>query len=161
MRKMPPQKPGRSEQVVLTPPDFLKAVRTRLGIVGFHIDLAADATNTVAPQFFSETDNALEQSWYFGPGAWGWANPPFHDLGSWTQKALFEMMDRQAQVAMLVPASVGSNWWSANVHNVAQVLFLNGRLTFVGHTTPYPKDLALLLYLPQIWQPGYEVWRWK
>jgi hypothetical protein len=33
------------------------------------------------------------------------------------------------------------------------------RLTFVGHTDPYPKDLALLLYGPSV-SPGYEMWMW-
>jgi hypothetical protein len=89
---------------------------------------------------------------------WNWLNPPFSDLRTWVQKALEE--SRQgAHTAMLVPAGVGANWWRDWVHTKARVLLLNGRITFVGHNQPYPKDCALLLYEPNV-IPAYETWTW-
>lgn len=44
-------------------------------------------------------------------------------------------------------------------HDQAHVLLLNGRLTFVGHTQPYPKDCALLLY-SLAGRQRYDVWTW-
>jgi phage N-6-adenine-methyltransferase len=160
---MPAQRPGQSKQDYRTPPDFLTAVKARLGIREFAIDLAADDANPVAPIYYTETDNALLQSWAH-PG-WGWCNPPFADLEPWVEKANWEAehgwaADQRAQVAMLVPASVGSNWWATYVDGQAHVLLLSPRLTFVGCTAPYPKDCALLLYTPYI-RGGYECWRWK
>ena len=58
---MPAQKPGRSKQNYTTPADFLAAVKHKLGIVEFVIDLAADEDNTVADQWYDRTQDALRQ----------------------------------------------------------------------------------------------------
>lgn len=154
---MPEQKPGRSEQVVETPPDFIKAIKSRLGIHEFAIDLAANKDNAKAHQFYSEDDDALIQGWVFE--GWDWCNPPYSDIEPWVAKAAIESQ-KGAKVAMLLPASVGSNWWATHVDRKAYVTFLNGRITFEGHTGPYPKDLVLLLYAPFL-RGGSTVWRWK
>lgn len=161
---MPKQKPGRSEQVVCTPPEFLQAVRKRLHIEDFDWDLAADEANSVVhtigawKRHYNENDDSLVQSWQQGRG-WNWCNPPYADIEPWVRKAWIEA-DKGAQTAMLVPASVGSNWWRDHVSTRAYINHLNGRLTFVGHKSPYPKDLALLLYTPWgFW--GTETWNWR
>jgi phage N-6-adenine-methyltransferase len=159
---MPEQKPGRSEQTVCTPPEFLDAVRRRLGIDEFDCDLAADETNTVVPEkFYTEQDDALVQPWKFAwSEGWNWCNPPYADIGPWVEKAQMEAYVHGTNTAMLVPASSGSNWWMHWVDGKAYVTFLNPRIKFVGHKTPYPKDLALLLYAPFL-HGGSCVWRWK
>lgn len=153
---MPRQKPGRSVQDYQTPTAFLDAVKHKLGIVEFSIDLAADEINTAADRWYDAELNALLQTWG-GFGGWAWCNPPFATLDPWVQKAWTS--SRDAQVAMLVPAGVGSNWWARYVDQKARVLLLNGRITFVGQPTCYPKDCCLLLYGPTT-LPGYEVWTW-
>lgn len=155
-KAMPAQRPGQSVQDVRTPTEFLSAVRRLLGIVSFAVDLAASRENTVAPRFYSARTNALEQPWNLG--GWNWLNPPFSDLSPWARKA-FNEAQRGARTAMLVPAGVGANWWRDHVHGKARILLLNGRITFVGHKQPYPKDCALLLYAPET-IPAYEVWPW-
>jgi phage N-6-adenine-methyltransferase len=157
VRRMPRQKPGTSIQEVATPADFLSAVKRCLNISEFIMDLAADAHNTVAADYLTEQDNSLEQPW--PKHGWCWLNPPFSKLEKWVEKAWIESREG-AQIAMLVPASVGSNWWSYWVDNNAYITFLNGRITFVGHTAPYPKDLALLLWAPYL-RGGSCIWRWK
>jgi phage N-6-adenine-methyltransferase len=155
-KSMPRQQPGTSKQDVRTPKVFLAAVKRRLGIDSFIVDLAASQSNTIAKQFYSERSNALVQSWVFD--GWNWLNPPFSDLRPWAQKA-FEESRQGAHTAMLVPAGVGANWWRDWVHTKARVLLLNGRITFVGHKQPYPKDCVLLLYEACV-IPGYEIWTW-
>ena len=158
MSSMPEQRPGRSEQVVCTPKELLEAVKQRLCISEFAIDLAASKDNAVAEIFYTEEDNALGPIKWSYPG-WGWCNPPFGHLEPWVKKAAEETMNG-AQTVMLVPASVGSNWWRDWVEPYAYQSFLNGRVTFVGHTSPYPKDLAILLYHP--WNfLGHELWNWN
>lgn len=156
---VPVQKPGRSRQDYQTPPEFISRVKMLLGISEFTIDLAASTTNAQAPWFFSEEEDALKQEWAY-PG-WGWLNPPFGRVGPWLEKAYM----CESQVAMLVPASVGANWWADYVHHKALVLLLNGRLTFVGEKGPFPKDCALLLYncYDTIGSRmiGYRMWEWK
>jgi phage N-6-adenine-methyltransferase len=155
---MPPpkQKPGLSRQDYQTPPEFLEAVKSRLGIRAFAIDLAASAENTAASRFYSEADDSLKQPWTVG--GWGWLNPPFARIEPWVQRA-YDQSRIGARVAVLVPAGVGSNWWRDWVHGKALALMLNGRITFVGEPTCYPKDCCLLLYAPYV-APGYDVWSW-
>lgn len=163
-RRAPAQKPGRSVQSVQTPPEFIAAVKQMLGVREFTIDLAADAQNTQAPRFYTEADNALMQPWPTRVGEWNWLNPPFAKLAPWLKKAQIEAL-HGANTAVLVPAGVGSNWFRDHVLHSAVVLFLNGRLTFVGHTSPYPKDLMLLLYGPMAEGRGdfnnIHVWNWR
>jgi phage N-6-adenine-methyltransferase len=155
----PLQKPGRSRQDYGTPPAFLEAVKQKLGIADFDCDLAASRENAVTARFLSiGEDDALEQdSWRFGTG-WNWLNPPFANIARWVDMAHHEWFVDDVRTAMLIPASVGSNWWARHVHNVCCVQFISPRLTFVGCADPYPKDCALLLYGHD---PGYDVWTWK
>jgi phage N-6-adenine-methyltransferase len=163
-RTMPAQKPGRSIQSVRTPDNFLTAAQRRLG--PFWIDLAATKENRVVKRYYSPKDDALSQPWCPNPvmqphlhGRFAWCNPPYADLAPWVRKGLIEAQGG-ASIAMLVPAGVGSNWWRDYVHHQARVLLLNGRLTFKGHDSPYPKDLALILFSPDV-AFEYEVWNWR
>jgi hypothetical protein len=174
MAAMPLQKPGRSKQDYRTPPDFLTAVKRRLGIVEFKFDFAADQTNHVTQDYWTEETDALRQSpavWaqmgsglMYPPGVerdprlWGWLNPPYARIGLWA-RACCETKLCGGQVAFLVPAAVGANWYLSYVHEKALVLALNGRLSFDG-VGPYPKDLILALYSPHL-DPGFDVWRWR
>lgn len=160
LEPMPPkQKPGKSRQDYRTPVDFLTAVKLKLGIRAFALDVAASAENAVADRSWTVKDDALKQSWK--AAGWSWLNPPFAHLEPWVERASQQSrLDAGgAHIAMLVPAGVGSNWWQRHVDGKARVLLLNGRITFVGETTPYIKDCCLLLYGPYVW-PAYEVWTW-
>jgi phage N-6-adenine-methyltransferase len=153
----PKQKPGRSRQDYATPPEFIAAVRRRLNIENFNLDVAANPANAVCVPYFTEEQDALSQAtWNYG--GWSWLNPPYANITPWVDKA-WEQSMMGAQIAMLIPASVGANWWAEWVHNKAHTIFLNGRLCFDGKN-PYPKDCALLLYTPYVWG-GYEVWDWR
>lgn len=158
---VPRQRPHRSKQNYRTPPEFLAATRRLLDIRQFEIDLAADQTNTVAPAFYDVEIDALGMLWGSGSPEWSWCNPPYTDISPWVAKA---WQERQVgnQMALLLPASVGANWWRDWVHEKALVLFLNGRLAFMPDKPKwlYPKDCALLLYAESM-APGYDVWSWR
>lgn len=165
MPKMPKQKPGKSKQEYGTPDDLLVAVKRRLHIPDFYIDLAASHDNSVAAWCFTEEDDALSLDWPNKSDldeeaqVWNWCNPPYANITSWVKKAK-EEASKGAQTVMLVPASVGSNWFASYVEPYAFVSYLNPRLTFKGELTPYPKDCMLLFYTP--WGfTGHEVWYWK
>lgn len=146
---MPEQKPGRSRQDYGTPTDFLDDIQENLIHERFVWDLAADETNTAVPGcFYDEAADSLSDKcpWAWAHGGWAWLNPPFAKIGPWVLKAYTEALTKNAQVCVLVPASVGSIWWAMWVHQKANVFFVRPRLTFVGEKDPYPKDLALLLY---------------
>lgn len=159
-RQMPRQNPGESRQDYATPDDFIAAVKRRLNIRDFVVDLAADATNTKADIYIDEATDSLKTDWRIYTGArlgWAWLNPPFSLCEPFAARcASYAPL---INVALLVPASVGANWWRDYVDGRAYVLLLNGRMSFDG-VGPYPKDCALCLYGPATGH-GYEVWDWR
>lgn len=144
---------GKSRQDYATPPEFIAAVERRFGPISF--DLAAEAHNAKAPQYFCLRDNALVQPWH-PIGGLLWLNPPFKDITPWAAKCREEAA-QGARIAFLVPAAVGSNWFRDYVHERARVYFLNGRISFDGKNG-YPKDCLLALFSER---PGFEIWSWR
>lgn len=152
------QKPGRSKQDFGTPPEFIAAVERRFGRVGF--DLAAHADNCVHPQYFSETDDALQHDWAalaLPVGQVAWLNPPFGDLRPWAAKCE-SVRSLNRWTLMLCPASMGSRWWAEHVLGKCQADGIT-RMTFRGADSMYPKDLALLAYGFGV--NGHGFWAWK
>jgi len=157
-RKMPPQKPGKSKQDYETPKDFLSVVQRRFGLIT--IDLAASKDNAVTPLFFTD---AFNNDWGYEIGnGTAWLNPPFADIKRFIKQCAFAQTDLSpwGTIVVLTPASVGSNWFRDYVWGKAAVYALNGRITFVGETSPYPKDCMLSVY--NAWpMTHFEVWNWR
>ncbi len=156
VRKMPQQRPGKSEQTVGTPRDFLDAVTERFGAP--EIDLAAVESVAVCDEFISPEADSLSVEWNNLPAQHLWLNPPYGKIAPWAEKCAG--YTGPGNIYFLVPASVGSNWFAEHVDGHARVLFLSPRLKFVGHTRSYPKDLILAVFGRGA-EPGYECWRWK
>ncbi len=159
-RTMPAQKPGLSKQDYGTPRVFLDAFEKRFGSIAY--DLAAHAGNAVVPRFFSPEDDSLVQNWRYlltEEGANLWLNPPFGHIEPWAEKcaAVAKAYHGTAYLALLVPASIGSNWFAEHVHRKAMVYALQGRLSFDGKN-PYPKDCILAMFGLT---PGFAVWDWR
>jgi phage N-6-adenine-methyltransferase len=164
---VPQQKPGRSKQDYRTPNDFIAAVKRRLGIVEFAIDLAANASNAQAKRWLGP-DSALQVDALAAPNwarycafGWGWLNPEFKNIDPWAQRCAAAAAEG-GHVAFLVPAGVGANWYRDHVDGKALVLALNGRLAFMPDQPDwlYPKDCILALYSPLV-PAGFEVWSWR
>jgi phage N-6-adenine-methyltransferase len=149
---MPKQKPGRSVQDVGTPDWLIKVIEQTWGKIA--LDAAASHENHVGEgMYYTEQDNGLLQSWMIPAGCIVYINPPYSSIRPWVQAAHASAEFYGRSVVMLVPASVGANWWAEWVDQKAAVYFIRPRLVFKGHTDPYPKDLALLVYGEQ---PGYK-----
>jgi len=150
----PTQKPGRSKQDYATPRAFIDAVVRRFGPLA--VDLAATRENVVTPYYYSAADNSLLQDWTILRGNL-WLNPPFADIGPWARKcAESRDPDCVRRILLLVPASVGSEWFAQWVHRHALVIGIRPRLSFDG-INPYPKDCILCVYGET---PGFDTWRW-
>ena len=145
---------GKSEQVVGTPWEFIHAVEHLFGPLKW--DLAATAENAKAGQFLTPEQDSFTYKWHKLAGL-KWLNPEFGYIEPWVEKCALES-SLGAKILLLVPASVGSNWFCEYVHNRAMVMPLNGRITFVGNSDPYPKDLMLCAYG---FKPGFQPWRWN
>jgi hypothetical protein len=158
-RAMPAQRPGKSEQAVRTPPEFLASVARRFGPIRW--DLAANDENHVVPNWYGpgspNGEDTYAKQWHLHGGVL-WLNSEFDQLAEATAKSKAD--GRQgARVVQLSPASVSTEWFARNVHGQALVLFLRPRLTFVNQTDPFPKDLAIFAWGPWV-APGFATWRW-
>lgn len=150
----PTIKRGKSKQNIATPWHFIQAVEKKVG-EKFAFDLAAERHTAKAPKFFTKEDDAFNHVWSIIPGLI-WLNPEFNNISQWALRCWYASME-QARIIMLVPASVGSNWFRDYVYRKCRVIFLNGRITFLGHTIQFPKDLMLCCYgFPK----GFEIWKW-
>jgi phage N-6-adenine-methyltransferase len=147
----------RSRQDFETPQIFMNAVVARFGPISW--DLAAHHGTTKHENFFSKENDSLKMQWHRIPGLL-WLNPPFDKIGPWAKKCAEESA-LGAKIMLLVPASVGSNWFRDHVHGKAFVHFLNGRLAFdpLHPNWGYPKDTMLCCY--GVGPAGFDVWNWR
>src|SRR5262245_43821674 len=114
---MPAQKPGRSKQDYETPREFIEAVEKRWGKLD--IDLAANRTNAKADSYFTPEQDSLKQIWSTLSGNL-WLNPPFGRIAPWVAKcadASSYAPPNNWRLFLLVPASIGSNWFVEDVHD--------------------------------------------
>jgi phage N-6-adenine-methyltransferase len=151
-----------SIQDYATPANFIAAVERRFGPIVF--DLAADASNAKAREYFTEKRNALAESWsprVLGDGLF-WLNPPFKRIAPWAQKCAKEGA-RGARIALLVPAAIGSNWYRDWCWQQSFTPALNGRLHFdpLRPTWGYNKDCMLCLFGDDSLAGTFGVWKWK
>lgn len=154
MPKMPAQKPGRSRQDYETPGDFILAVERRFGYLAF--DLAASESNAKAEGYFSEAHDSLARRWdQLGGNLW--LNPPFARIENWARKCAERAQDPRWTL-LLTPASIGTNWFRDHVLGKAMVFGIP-RITFVGETAPYPKDLMLSAFGFGV--SGMGFWDWS
>lgn len=145
---------GSSTQTYETPPEFMGAVERRFGKMQF--DLACEPATRKAVCYYTEQDDALIQHWHLLKG-WSRLNPPFSDIGTWAKKCA-EESQLGARILFLVPASTGSGWYWNYVKPYAHVLHLRQRITFMGATDAYPKDLVLCVYAYGL--TGESPWSW-
>jgi DNA (cytosine-5)-methyltransferase 1 len=156
----PAQKPEESKQDYQTPTSFIQAVVEEF-CAHIAIDLAANASNTqcvihYGPGAQRGYEDSLTVDWSTVSGDC-WLNPPFADIAPWAKKCA--TTERNGRIFLLTPASVGSNWYSNDIHGKAHVVALSPRLTFVGWKDPYPKDLMLSIFSGV--RGGFSTWRWR
>ncbi len=82
-------------------------------LMGFTVDVAADAGNHKHPRYFDEQRNGLRQPWR---GETFFCNPPYGDgIGHWFEKGKEECIFENAAGLFLVPARVDTRWWRKGV----------------------------------------------
>jgi phage N-6-adenine-methyltransferase len=149
---------GLSRQDYGTPREFLDAVEKRFGTISW--DLAAHADNKKALRWYGpgshDGEDSFAASWVL-PGRLLWLNPPFANIAPWAAKCAAHA--KVSEITMLVPASVGSNWFRDHVAGVADTYLLNGRMSFDGQNL-FPKDCLLAHYSPRA-TGAIFVWDWK
>jgi phage N-6-adenine-methyltransferase len=159
---------GESSGDIHTPQEFIEAVESNWGPLA--VDLAAETHSAKAPEFIPPEIDSLVQDWTeILHGRRGWLNPPYSLITPWAMKCAKEYeKSEQNEIFLLVPGSVGANWfWDwvwpyATVYSVGRMVFDNcfnkqGRLV----TTPYPKDLILAHYTNTTPSRMLQRWPWR
>ena len=110
-----------SFQAYATPPEFIAAVKRRFRVGEFDWDLAADAENTKAKNFFAVTHDSLSRDWAAECSGDCWLNPPFSNIAPWAAKCAasspspgpMSLYPLRPGIFLLVPAAVGRSTGSA------------------------------------------------
>lgn len=108
---------------------------------GFTLDPCATPLNAKCNRYFTTEDDGLIQPW-FGTV---WMNPPYgREIGKSMKKAYEEAQTNADLIVSLVPARTDTAWW----HDYAmkgEIIFLRGRLRFVGakHCAPFPSAIVV------------------
>jgi hypothetical protein len=92
--------------------------------------------------------DGLETDWSYAAGekALIFCNPPYR--AAWYTKIAEEaarLRDGQHMIALL-PAKVGTSYFYSLVQHASAIVFVRGRLTFVGAPDPAPFESALLYF---------------
>lgn len=104
----------------------------------FGLDAAASDSNFLCPNYFTEEDDALKQSWK-GYGN-VFVNPPYSLNQKFIEKIIDEL-DGSFHVVALVPARTDVRWFHDYVlYAASEVWFIKGRLKFSNseNSAPFP-----------------------
>ena len=116
----------------------------------FTLDAAASKENAKCEKFFTQEENALEQSW---AGHVAFLNPPYSKLKQFLIKAHDEAKQNGATVVCLIPSRTDTVAW----HDYAargEIRFLRGRVKFFQpgaakqNGAPFPS--ALVVFRPRL-----------
>ena len=115
----------------------------------FDLDPCCRPATAKAPHFFTKVEDGLVQPWHGRV----WVNPPYSEPSIWVQKAIAEVRAGRVQrVVMLLPAAVDTGWFHDYVLPNADVVFMRGRVKFIGwQGTPIgsPKAGTILAVFPK------------
>lgn len=99
----------------------------------FTCDVAASESNHLCEKYFTESDDALINSW----GKVNWCNPPYSDITPWVEKAI-EQHKLGLTVVMLVPSDTSVKWFKLAYESCNEVRFISGRISFINADTQKP-----------------------
>ena len=134
------------------------------GIARIALDPCSNGTSIVdALESFDAASNGLSHSWL--RNGLVYVNPPYgRAIGAWMRKAAQEAATG-AQIASLVPARVDTRWFQEAAKSASCILFMKGRIRFVGalHAAPFPSAIIYWGDHPEAFQSCFGslglIWR--
>ena len=128
-----------------TPPEIFDPLDEEFN---FTLDPCATPETAKCPEFFTEVENGIEQSWALHRV---FMNPPYgREVYAWTRKARLEQANG-ALIVGLLPASTDLAQWHEDVLEHAEVLYLRGRVRFLTGV-PY-RASGFFASVIVIWRP--------
>ena len=128
-----------------TPQDLFDELNSEFN---FTLDVCASPWNYKVNNYYTETDNGLEQPWT----GTIWCNPPYgRAIKNWIRKG-YEASKGGATVVMLIPARTDTSYWHDYVMK-GNIRFLRGRIKFVQPDgtakAPAPFPSAIVIFTPK------------
>lgn len=123
-----------------TPQDFYNEINR---IYKFTLDPCCTKSNAKCKKYYTKKHDGLNRIW---AGETVFMNPPYgREIKHWIKKAYEESLIG-ATVVCLIPARTDTAYWHDYIFDKAEVIFLRGRLKFVGakHSAPFPS--AVIVY---------------
>lgn len=126
-----------------TPPDIFADLEREFG--PFDLDVCATPETAKCANYFTPEDDGLALPWH----GRCFMNPPYgREIPKWVAKAHHEAEEGRATVVGLIPARTDAAWWHEHVLDVADVLFLKGRIRFHlngerAGPAPFPSAVAV------------------
>jgi phage N-6-adenine-methyltransferase len=150
-----------------TPPDFYYKLCLQLQASGGKIpdvDVCATEDNTKAPLFITPEMDALTTDWdILGPGTVCFMNPPYSRVKEFCAKAVEQAETRNCIVIGLVAARPDTDWWWDWALEAKRIIFLHGRIKFIGAKSGAPFPSAVLVWSPTKYHDLHPPiwWDWK
>ncbi len=154
--RVPRQKRGKSRQDYETPRSLLDPIEKRFGKIT--IDLSARNDNAKAPNWITPEEDSLKTDWAprIGLNGLAWLNPPFGKIGPWAKRCA-EYGQVGYKILFLTPLTT-ANWCTEWIKPYARILGLSPRVTFVGESQGYIKDLQIACF--GFGATGFEYWNY-
>ena len=125
-----------------TPPALFNKLNAQFG--PFTLDPCATPETAKCAKFYTRKENGLAQSW---SGERVFINPPYgRDIIYWMRKCSQEYLKAEI-ICALIPARTDTRWFQRYVLPfVSMILFVAGRVNFVGSTSGSPFPSLIVIY---------------
>lgn len=166
-----PDTQGKTNQKVMTPPEFLMpARRVFTSGRGFSYDFASSQPN-VCDIWFGEDVDSLTLDWHalFDEDTEpGWLNPPFKHSDKFLAKCSLEAA-LGAKVISLVQCAAGCSYWHEDNlvwgNPYCRIIFLEGRINFDGYGNGAKTDCVIIDWSPEhvhlLPHERVLIWDWR
>ena len=136
-----------------TPPEIMQLLHAGWPH-GVDLDPCSNAGSIVeAKRSYTEDDDGLAQPWKVDEQGLIYVNPPYgKPLMLWADKIQREI-SKHHTIVTLVPSRTDTLWWRKLTENAYCVIFLAGRLRFLGALQSAPFPSALVVHRGAFWTP--------
>lgn len=109
----------------------------------FNLDPCATDENHKCEDYYTAEQDGLRYSWR---GKRVFCNPPYSEIGKWTEKCYREGQKDNTIVVMLIPARTDTTYFHNYIYHRAEIRFLKGRLKFGGAENPAPFPSMVVIF---------------
>ena len=125
-----------------TPKELYDLLNGRYG--PFTLDPCATKANAKCSKFYTKNNDGLRKSW---ADEVVFMNPPYgREIGRWIEKAYRESRSGVQRIVCLIPARTDTTYWHNYIMKASEILFVRGRIRFVGGKYPAPFPSAVIIF---------------